>query len=295
MAELDWRSFLCCPNCKGPLQARSESLYCIDCGEKFGNAAKGVPSLMTRQDREHFRSLLSEEPAVSMQAQYGRRFHPDWAKKIVSRFYPPQPVYKDRASPPLPVPKNGLNLWIGGGGLRLPGWVNIDIVPVEGVDLVADAGNLPFRDGCCSNVACPALLEHVLDPRKVVSEIHRVLEAGGEFQAVVPFCHPYHAYPSDYARFSREGLIDLFGEFVNVKVGIWTGPTTTILTFLMYYAKLIFPVHGGNTVRRWLNRFLVGAFGWIIMPARYLDRWVNGLPNAHVLANHFYVSGRKQP
>ncbi|MBV8067653.1 MAG: class I SAM-dependent methyltransferase [Candidatus Eremiobacteraeota bacterium] len=129
--------------------------------------------------------------------------------------------------------------------------------------------------------------------RAAIASMHRALKPGGEAQVVVPFCHPYHAYPADYSRFSREQLQALFSDFRDVKIGIRTGPTTTMLTFVTYYLKLILPVHGGNRLRRAANRLLVGAAGWMMFPLKYLDAWMNHLPDAHVLANHLYVSARK--
>ena len=66
-----------------------------------------------------------------------------------------------------------------------------------------------------------------------------------------------------------------------------------MLTFMTYYGKLIFPVHCTNPALRWLNRAIMGSFGWFTAPFRYLDHWLNRLPDAHILANHFYVTARK--
>jgi hypothetical protein len=66
-----------------------------------------------------------------------------------------------------------------------------------------------------------------------------------------------------------------------------------MLTFLTYYLKLFMPVHCSNKLRRAANRFVVGAAGWLMFPLKYLDKWLNRLPDAQVLANHLYVSVRK--
>jgi SAM-dependent methyltransferase len=187
-----------------------------------------------------------------------------------------------------------MNLYLGAGGLNTGNWINLDIGPFPGVEVVANACRIPFSDNSFDRVACLALLEHVDDPQRVVREIQRVLRPGGVVDAVVPFCHPYHPFPSDFHRFSREGLVNLFGTFENVEIGIRTGPTTTLLTFLTYYWKLIFPMHTPRPIRRWFNRAVLGLWGWTTAPLSRLDKWLNRLPDAHVLANHFYVRGTKR-
>jgi SAM-dependent methyltransferase len=224
-----------------------------------------------------------------MEATYSRRRNPGWLRKL----YPPEPVYVNPAAPPLPAARPGLHVWIGGAGLELPGFVNLDVTAVPGVDVIANAARLPFAPASVDSIACLALLEHVPDPEQVVAEMLRVLKPGSEAQIVVPFCHPYHAFPADYSRFSRERLAQMFSEFGQVEIGIRTGPTVTMLTFITYYIKLILPVHGGTSIRRGVNRAIVGAIGWAICPLKYLDVWLNGLPGAHVLANHFYVIARR--
>jgi SAM-dependent methyltransferase len=277
---------LCCVECSAFLDPE---LHCLHCGVSYQRAPTGAPILMTAADRQRFKVLLDREEGAQMQAGYARRRDRRWMRK----FYPPEPVYVNPQAPPLPVARPGVCIWIGGAGLDLPGFVNLDVAPVTGVDIVANASRLPFPASSCDLIACLALLEHVEDPETVIAEMHRVLKAGGEVQVVVPFCHPYHAYPADYSRFSGERLKTLFSEFRSVEVGIRTGPTTTMLTFLTYYLKLFLPVHCENKVRRAANRIVVGAAGWLMFPLKYLDVWLNPLPGAHVLANHLYVSVRK--
>ncbi|HET9217007.1 MAG TPA: methyltransferase domain-containing protein [Terriglobia bacterium] len=288
-----WRQFLCCVRCGGPLAGELEHLVCEACAARYGASPSGVPILMTPEDQIRFREVLSRDDGISMKEQYTRRTTKRHRESLLRKLYPPEPVYVNPLAPPLPQPKGSLSLWLGGAGLDLPGFVNLDLVPVRGVDLLANAARLPFRSNCCDSIACLALLEHVPDSEQVVSEMLRVLKPQGEVQAVVPFCHPYHGYPTDYSRFSREGLMKLFAGYDDVRIGIRTGPTTTILTFLTYYAKLIFPVHGGIAPVRWFNRIVVGAAGWLMAPLKYIDIVLNKSPNAHVLANHLYVTARK--
>jgi SAM-dependent methyltransferase len=277
---------LCCVECFAGLDSE---LHCDRCGVQYEKAPTGAPILMTAADRQRYDELLRTEGGARMEATYSRRRSPSWLRKL----YPPEPVYVNPAAPPLPEARPGVHLWIGGAGLELPGFVNLDVTPAPGVDLIANAARLPFEQASVDSIACLALLEHVPDPDRVVAEMFRVLKPEAEVQVVVPFCHPYHAFPADYSRFSYERLALMFGDFHQVEIGIRTGPTVTMLTFTIYFLKLILPVHGGSPIRRAINRLIVGAIGWVIFPLKYLDVWLNRLPGASILANHLYVVARR--
>jgi len=289
----NWKEKLRCPQCRGPLAVSESSLQCGACKVSY-EVAHDVPILLTPADRQRFAALLENASGARMEAEYARRREPGLGARLGRALAPPLPVYHNPAEPTLPRPADGLNLWLGGGGRETPGFVNVDLGPFAGVDLVAHAGRLPFADNACDAVACDALLEHVEDPAAVVAEIRRVLKPGAHVLATVPFCHPWHGYPADFQRYTQDGLRRLFAEFDCVSLGVRSGPTTTLLTFCTYYWKLIFPVHAANPVRRWFNRLVVGAWGWLTSPLRYLDRWLNRRPDAHTLANHLYILARKK-
>src|SRR2546423_11041200 len=99
-----------------------------------------------------------------MTVEYERRTRNGLVEKIARALRPPLPVYTNPKAPPLPQPKGALSLWLGGGGLHLPGFVNLDVALTGGVDLLANASRLPFQSNCCDSIVCPALLEHVHDP-----------------------------------------------------------------------------------------------------------------------------------
>jgi len=164
--------------------------------------------------------------------------------------------------------------------------VNLDLFPVPGVDVAADAHALPFPDALFTRVECDAVLEHVRDPRRVIQEIARVLVPGGYAHLVTPFCHPFHEYPRDYQRFTLDGLKELASGMEVVAEGWRTGPTATLLVFLMEYAKLLLPW------RAW--RILAhGVLGWLLFPLRYLDLLLLRAPQAGRMGNHCYVWIRK--
>jgi len=62
------------------------------------------------------------------------------------------------------------------------------------------------------------ILEHVRSSVKAIAETHRVLRHGGILCGSVPFMFPVHADPSDYFRYTAEGLRHLLKAFSLVKV-----------------------------------------------------------------------------
>jgi len=77
-----------------------------------------------------------------------------------------------------------------------------DLSPAHSPDTLADAAELPFVADCFDAVVCTEVLEHVPEPRRVLSEAHRILRPGGRLLLTVPFLYPIHAYPYDYGRYT---------------------------------------------------------------------------------------------
>ena len=187
---------------------------------------------------------------------------------------------------PVDFPLGPRNLYIGGAGRVVHGCFNLDLFAVPGVDVAADAEQLPFPDDVFQRVECDAVLEHVRNPVKVMEEIRRVLAPGGYAHLVTPFCHPFHEYPKDYRRFTIDGLKELAGPLEVVAEGWRTGPTATLLVMTIEYVKLLLPF------RAW--RILAhGVCGWLLFPLRYLDLLLLRAPAAGRIGNHCYVWLRK--
>ncbi len=77
--------------------------------------------------------------------------------------------------------------------------------------LVADAHRLPFKDAALDLGVSKDTLEHFLEPRVVVREVHRVLKKGKLFVIWVPFMHPFHG--DDFYRYTPLGLRKLLCDF----------------------------------------------------------------------------------
>jgi len=216
--------------------------------------------------------------AVDLERLYTRRA----SSRLLRWLAPPQPLILNPREPK-DFPLGRWNLYIGGAGRAVDGYVNLDLFAVPGVDVQADAERLPFPAGLFQRVECDAVLEHVRSPQKVMAEMSRVLAPGGYLHLVTPFCHPFHEYPKDYRRFTVDGLKELAGPELEVVAEGWrTGPTATMLVFTIEYVKLWFPW-------RWWRAVAHGLLGWVLFPLRYLDLLFLNTDRAGRIGNHCYL------
>jgi SAM-dependent methyltransferase len=183
---------------------------------------------------------------------------------------------------PRDFPLGRWNLYVGGAGREVDGYVNFDLVQVPGVDVAGDAHQLPFRSGIFQRVECDAVLEHVQSPERVMGELERVLAPGGYLHLVTPFCHPFHEYPRDYRRFTIDGLKELASGLEVIAEGWRTGPTATMLVFTIEYAKLLFPWRAWRVSAH-------GVLGWLLFPLRYLDLILLNGEQTRRIGNHCYL------
>lgn len=82
----------------------------------------------------------------------------------------------------------GLKLNLGCGHVPLDGYVNIDQRDLPGVDVVADAGDLPFEPGSVETIFSAHMLEHFPKEhlRRLLPYWRTLLTPSGTFHAVVP-------------------------------------------------------------------------------------------------------------
>lgn len=98
---------------------------------------------------------------------------------------------------------------LGSGTDIRPGYVNLDIAPLPGVDVVHDLEELPlpFEDASFDEVVCKDILEH-LDFVAVLRELHRIMKPGGRLHVTSPhFTSPaVYIDPTHRTAFSIETL-----------------------------------------------------------------------------------------
>ena len=99
--------------------------------------------------------------------------------------------------------------WLSAGSTH----VKSDITSGEDVDVVADAHDLsPFGDGEFDAVIAISVWEHLRKPWIAAEAARRVLKNGGLIYVATHHSFPVHGYPSDYCRWTDEGLKALFDE-----------------------------------------------------------------------------------
>ncbi len=222
---------------------------------------------------------------TDLEALYRKRASRNWWDRLFRLVQPPAPFIMNPAEPK-DFPLGRWNLYIGGAGRVVEGYVNLDLFAIPGVNVAADAEQLPFPPDTFQRVECDAVLEHVRDPARVMCEIRRVLAPGGYVHLVTPFCHPFHEYPRDYRRFTLDGLKELSGPMQVVAEGWRTGPTATLLVFVIEYVKLLLPYRSWRAVSH-------GVCGWLLFPLRYMDLLLLRSPQARRIGNHCYLWLRK--
>lgn len=94
--------------------------------------------------------------------------------------------------------------------------VNFEIARYPSTDVLGVGEALPFKDNSFDAVISLAVLEHVKDPWRCVTEILRVLKPGGEIICCVPFLQPFHGYPHHYYNMTSQGLKNIFGDRITV-------------------------------------------------------------------------------
>lgn len=112
-------------------------------------------------------------------------------------------------------------LIIGSGDRELPSSISdrhldilgCDIYPGKKVDFIADAHYLPIKNESINFIFLQAVLEHVLEPQKVVDECFRVLSNGGLIISEAPFLQGIHENGYDFFRFSPSAHVFLFRNF----------------------------------------------------------------------------------
>lgn len=90
-------------------------------------------------------------------------------------------------------------------------YVMADFMDGADVDVVSDLHDLAeFPDDSFDGFYAASVFEHVQFPWVAAAAIHRVLKPGGWCYVATHHTFPVHGYPSDYTRWTDNGLRSLF-------------------------------------------------------------------------------------
>jgi SAM-dependent methyltransferase len=160
--------------------------------------------------------------------------------------------------------------------------VSFDIYVSPNVQFVADGHNIPLPDDSFDAVIVQAVLEHVLEPTTVVSEIYRVLKPDGIVYAETPFLQHVHEGAYDFTRYTESGHRYLFKNFELINSGSCGGAGTQLLWSIDNFVRGVFR-------SRRVGKVIKLGFFWL----QYFDRIIPESYNIDAASGVFFL-GRKQ-
>jgi len=175
-----------------------------------------------------------------------------------------------------------------------PNRTSSDIEAREGVDVVADAHNLPFRDGEFEVILCSEVLEHLHTPEVAIAEMYRVLAPGGSLILTTRFMFPMHDVPHDYFRFTETGMRHLFRDFEIIELVPETKNFET-LAVLIHRMAFTMEFRGGKFSR--IILFLIAKFvknlGFLVKKEYGRKNSKGGGVEWNTFASGYYITCKK--
>ena len=147
----------------------------------------------------------------------------------------------------------------------------------RGLDVIGNLVAQPFASNTFDAVLCTQVLEHVTEPKNVLSEIYRLLKPGGRLFLSAPQSWHQHQKPYDFYRYTSFGLTYLL-EQVGLEIEILQ-PMGGYFWFLSFQLQNInywlFPKSMKHRIWTCPLRALNGLVFQIIIPLIlfYLDRF----------------------
>lgn len=161
-------------------------------------------------------------------------------------------------------------------------------------DVFADARRLPFPGASLHGVILKDVLEHVPSPEVVLSEIARVLSAGGILVLWMPFMYPIHDAPYDFQRYTEHGLrryLTEHGFKVTELSGVLTPVETAALTFCLACADTAEQI---LTRRVWLLP-LIPLLATLVLVMNLLGKGLSWLPATHFMPTSYRLLAVREP
>ena len=243
----------CCPLCKSKLFKAESVMVCsnTECSHSKDSysfkISKGLPILISSD----FTDTLFESNQIKSYIPRKSSFLTFIRNKIISR---PSKVSKENCKnfiEEIFLLNENPKILIIGSGEKGSGtdelWQHekiaihgTDVYKTSYVDFISDSHYLPLEDNYYDGVWIQAVLEHVVEPIKVVNEIYRVMKLGGIVYAETPFMQQVHEGSHDFTRFTVLGHRYLFKKFELIKLGGNQGPEVVLTWSIRFFFLSIF-------------------------------------------------------
>lgn len=287
---------LACPKCKTSLIQRNDSVYCSSNNCYYSDnkflTVNGKPVLVDFDQSVIQRESIVESNASSLidrtTSFSGLRKS---LRKALNGDNQTTRLNFEKCSKLLEKTDKPIILIVGGGTIGASmdkllkdfenSIISFDVYNSDNVDFIADGHSIPLKEGSVDLVIIQAVLEHVFDPPKVVSECYRVLKGNGCIYSETPFLQHVHEGPYDFTRFTVLGHRILFKNFEKISTGFIEGLGQSLLWSIEYFARGLF------RSRKIGKLFKIGFF-WL--------RWIEKtIPNSYNIdgACGCYFLGRK--
>ena len=165
--------------------------------------------------------------------------------------------------------------------------VETDVSFGQRTQIICDCHDLPFESDHFDGVLIQAVLEHVIDPVRCVSEIHRVLKPGGIVYSETPFMQQVHMGRFDFTRYTHLGHRRLFRFFEEIESGVSAGSgmvlAWSVRSFLMNFSM------GNKKARKILRVISMMLTFWL----KYFDYILVRSPEAYDSGSGYYFIGSK--
>lgn len=210
--------------------------------------------------------------------------HPTWQSKE-SRNRAFQFLNNEKVRSP-----RGQRLNIGSGSRRLDTeTLNLDLLACEEVDIQGDLLHLPIKDKIVETIVCTGVLEHVSDPHEAVEEIYRVLKFGGRVFLEIPFMQTVHASPTDFYRWTPDGIRQLMRTFNVIEFHVVAGPASALAWQFQETMAMLFSLNN-----KALYKIGLRVFGWLAVPLSWLDILLERNPMAWHAASGYALTAVKR-
>lgn len=176
-----------------------------------------------------------------------------------------------------------------------PNRISCDIEQRPGVDVVADAHDLPFADGEFEAILCSEVLEHLHTPEKAISEMERVLVPGGELILTTRFMFPLHDVPHDYFRYTEYGMKHLFRNWEIVELVPETKNFET-LAVLIHRMAFAMEFRGGLVTRTFLFLLakIIRNLGFLVKKEYGIRRSNGSTIECNTFASGYFIFCKKR-